>query len=58
MNHLLKRYVFKSGLDIIAPRKCGTRWLESLDWELDNSTNTGEVYKNLSKHIYYLNLII
>lgn len=52
MNHLLKRYVFKSGLDIIAPRKCGTRWLESLDWELDNSTNTGEVYKNLSKHIH------
>jgi hypothetical protein len=52
MNHLLKRYVFKSGLDIIAPRKCGTRWLESLDWELDNNKNTIEVYKNLSKHIH------
>ena len=27
----LKRYIFKSGLDIIAPYKCGTRWLEKLD---------------------------
>lgn len=29
----LKRYIFKSGLDIIAPAKCGTRWLEYLDVE-------------------------
>lgn len=29
----LKRYIFKSGLDIVAPLKCGTRWLEGLDVE-------------------------
>jgi hypothetical protein len=29
----LKRYIFKSGLDIIAPYKCGTRWLDGLDGE-------------------------
>jgi hypothetical protein len=35
-----KRYVFKSGLDIIAPLKCGTRWLDGLDVEnrIDAST--------------------
>lgn len=27
----LKRYVFNNGLDIVAPPKCGTRWLEGLD---------------------------
>jgi hypothetical protein len=29
----MKRYIFKSGLDIVAPLKCGTRWLEGLDVE-------------------------
>jgi hypothetical protein len=29
----LKRYIYKSGLDIIAPLKCGTRWLEGFDVE-------------------------
>jgi hypothetical protein len=28
-----KRYIFKSGLEIIAPLKCGTRWLDGLDLE-------------------------
>jgi hypothetical protein len=28
---VLKRYIWESGLDIIAPLKCGTRWLEGLD---------------------------
>jgi hypothetical protein len=28
-----KRYTFKSGLDIIAPLKCGTRWLNEFDIE-------------------------
>jgi hypothetical protein len=28
-----KRYIFKSGLDIIAPLKCGTRWLNEFDIE-------------------------
>lgn len=27
----LKRYIFNNGLDIVAPPKCGTRWLEGLD---------------------------
>lgn len=31
MRPLLKRYIFESGLDVIAPLKCGTRWLEGLD---------------------------
>jgi len=29
----MKRYIFKSGLDIIAPLKCGTRWLDGFDVE-------------------------
>jgi hypothetical protein len=29
----MKRYIYKSGLDIIAPLKCGTRWLEGFDVE-------------------------
>jgi hypothetical protein len=28
-----KRYIFKSGLDIIAPLKCGTRWLNEFNIE-------------------------
>jgi hypothetical protein len=34
----LKRYIYKSGLDIVAPLKCGTRWLEEFDVEnrIDN----------------------
>jgi len=28
---MFKRYIFETGLDIIAPLKCGTRWLEGLD---------------------------
>ena len=31
MRTILKRYKYKGGLDIIAPLKCGTRWLEGLD---------------------------
>jgi hypothetical protein len=27
----IKRYIFKNGLDLIAPGKCGTRWLSSID---------------------------
>ena len=38
MDSLLKRYTFESGLDIIAPLKCGTRWLEGLD--ADNCNHT------------------
>lgn len=37
MKPLLKRYIYRNGLDIIAPLKCGTRWLESLD--TDNRLN-------------------
>jgi hypothetical protein len=29
----MKRYIYSSGLDIIAPLKCGTRWLEDFDKE-------------------------
>jgi hypothetical protein len=29
----MKRYIYKSGLDIIAPLKCGTRWLDGFDVE-------------------------
>jgi exonuclease VII small subunit len=29
----LKRYIFKSGLDIVAPLKCGTRWLDEFNIE-------------------------
>jgi hypothetical protein len=30
---MLKRYIFKSGLDIVAPLKCGTRWLDEFNIE-------------------------
>jgi hypothetical protein len=52
MNTIIKRYFFKSGLDIIAPRKCGTRWLESLCLDIENHINTDEIHKNLDKHIH------
>jgi hypothetical protein len=45
-----KRYIFKSGLDIIAPYKCGTRWLEKLDVEKRVSTfsfDTNDLQKNI-----------
>jgi hypothetical protein len=47
----LKRYIFKSGLDIIAPLKCGTRWLEGLD--VDNRIRTFGLHPtDLSEHIH------
>jgi len=27
----MKRYIYSSGLDVVAPLKCGTRWLEEFD---------------------------
>ena len=47
----LKRYIFKSGLDIIAPLKCGTRWLEGFD--VENRIDTfGLHITDLKKHIH------
>jgi hypothetical protein len=31
MKYLLKRYIYQNGLDIVAPLKCGTRFLGELD---------------------------
>ena len=47
----LKRYIFKSGLDIIAPLKCGTRWLEGFD--VENCIDTfGLHITDLPQHIH------
>ena len=47
----LKRYIFNSGLDIIAPLKCGTRWLEGFD--VDNRIRTFGLHPtDLSEHIH------
>ena len=51
MKMLLKRYRYKNGLDIIAPLKCGTRWLEGLN-------PSGKIYQtdfrisDLSKNVH------
>lgn len=52
---VLKRFQYENGLDIIAPLKCGTRWLE-------NETNPIKIeelsglhkIKNLTKDTYFL----
>jgi hypothetical protein len=47
----LKRYIYKSGLDVIAPLKCGTRWLEYLD--VENRIDTfGLHITDLKEHIH------
>jgi hypothetical protein len=46
-----KRYIFKSGLDIIAPYKCGTRWLEKLDVGERTSTFSFDI-DDLEKNIH------
>jgi hypothetical protein len=43
----LKRYIYKYGLDVIAPLKCGTRWLEDLD--VDNRTHHSDFDVNSLK---------
>lgn len=51
MKPVLKRYIFESGLDVIAPLKCGTRWLESLD--IDNRTHRiGFHLEELKKNVH------
>lgn len=49
----LKRYIFKSGLDIIAPLKCGTRWLDEFNIEerIDMFGFTSH-NKDLEEHIH------
>lgn len=49
----LKRYIFKSGLDIVAPLKCGTRWLDEFDVEerIDMFGFTSH-NKELEEHIH------
>jgi len=47
----LNRYIFKSGLDIIAPYKCGTRWLEGLDVENRISTFSIDI-TDLQKNVH------
>jgi hypothetical protein len=51
MNSIIKRYIYKSGLDIVAPLKCGTRWLEGLDVENRISTFSFPI-ADLQKHIH------
>ena len=47
----MKRYIYKSGLDIIAPLKCGTRWLEGLD--VENRIDTFELHlTDLPQHVH------
>jgi hypothetical protein len=51
MHSKLKRYIFKSGLDIVAPLKCGTRWLEGLD--VDTRIDTIQFHiEDISNHIH------
>ena len=42
MKNYLKRYIWESGLDIIAPLKCGTRWLEEFD--IDTRISRFDIY--------------
>ena len=51
MNSILKRYIFKSGLDVVAPLKCGTRWLEGLDVDTRMHRITFNI-SELSSHIH------
>lgn len=51
MKITLRRCIYKNGLDIIAPLKCGTRWLEGLD--VENRIDTfGIDITDLEKHIH------
>ena len=51
MKSILKRYMYKSGLDIVAPLKCGTRWLEGLD--VEERTYRYDIHMDeLSSHIH------
>ena len=51
MKLLLKRYIYKTGLDIIAPLKCGTRWLEGLD--IENRVHTSDFkLSKLSENVH------
>ena len=65
MKMILKRYVYSSGLDIVAPLKCGTRWLEGFDTEnridtftfavseLGNNVHSGTtfIWRPISDHV-------
>jgi hypothetical protein len=51
MKSILKRYIYKSGLDVIAPLKCGTRWLEGLDIDTRTHRITFDT-SELSPHIH------
>ena len=47
----LKRFIYQSGLDVVAPLKCGTRWLEQLD--VDNRIHHSDFMLNtLSENIH------
>jgi hypothetical protein len=54
MKYLLKRYIYGNGLDIVAPLKCGTRWLEGLDTEnrLNLSEGNGFHMDNMDGNIH------
>jgi hypothetical protein len=52
---VLKRFTYENGLDIIAPLKCGTRWLE----EKTNPIKIEELYttnkiQNITKDTYWV----
>jgi hypothetical protein len=54
-----KRYIFKSGLDIIAPLKCGTRWLNEFNIEertdmLQFSLYNEELAQNIHSGILFI----
>jgi hypothetical protein len=51
MKPKLKRYIYKNGLDIVAPLKCGTRWLEGLDVDTRISRTTF-TNSDLKEHIH------
>ncbi len=60
---VLKRFSYKNGLDIIAPCKCGTRWLERktnpiniigylhTDFIQNINAQTYWVYRNGNEHL-------
>jgi len=53
----IKRYIFNSGLDIIAPPKCGTRWLECFDVEERISRtcfHISEISKNINSNTTFI----
>jgi len=52
---VLKRFTYENGLDIIAPLKCGTRWLEEYTNPIKlEELSTTQKIQNLTKETYWV----